>query len=202
MALAILTIQAVSLLLLVCDSIGQQGTSIFWDELFSNDQCGAQFRGHRLRRLRVSIVLTIHVFTTYIRFCLCTPGVRFILSGAVYFNNSVIIITDIGTETTWTSPLVCLTDFRPCCRGRYAADQPVVGEWYYPNGSMVPGRNGFGQIYAFFRARGENDGTVNLFRRNNGITSPFGRYCCEIPDISNIFRTLCVNLGKLSASIC
>ena len=124
-------------------------------------------------------------------------GVRFILSGTVYFNNSVITIGNIGTEATLTSPLVCLTDFRPCCRGEYSNQQPIVGEWHYPNGSMIP-RNGptEGKFY-FFRTRGENDGTVNLFRRNSGITSPFGRYCCRgIPDNNGVSQMLCANLGK------
>ena len=121
--------------------------------------------------------------------------VRFILNGTVYFNNSVIKISDIGTEQTLSSPLVCLTDFRPCCRAKYSKDQPIVGGWQYPNGSVVPGRNE-GGMYGFFRTRGENDGTVNLYRGKSGITGPFGRYCCEIPDTSNVFVTLCANLGK------
>ena len=40
------------------------------------------------------------------------------------------------------------------------------------------------------------DGTVNLFRRNNDIVSPFGSYCCEIPDSGGTDQTLCANLSK------
>ena len=106
-------------------------------------------------------------------------------------------VTFMSTEQTLTSPLVCLTDFRPCCRGEFSRDQPIVGEWHYPNGSIVPGKTGFG---GFFRTRGVNNGTVNLFRRNSGISSPSGHYCCEIPVYTiTENQTLCINLGKQSA---
>ena len=72
----------------------------------------------------------------------------------------------------------------------------IAGHWYYPNGTEVPGNGPTEGKFFFFRTRGYNDGTVNVFRRNNEITSPFGRYCCEIPDNSNVTQTLCANLGK------
>ena len=151
--------------------------------------------------MRVSIALTTIVFITDAVIC---SGVRFILGGTVYFNNSVITISDIGTEaalnTPSATPLVCFTDYRPCCRGSSFGVQPIVGEWHYPNGSMVPGNGPTEGKFDFFRTRGLNDGTVNLFRRNSGITSPFGRYCCRgIPDNSNIEQILCANVGKQSA---
>ena len=68
-----------------------------------------------------------------------------------------------------------------------------MGEWHYPNGNRVSGQGGTSD---FFRTRGLNDGTVNLFRRNSGILSPFGSYCCEIPDTTGVNQTLCANLGK------
>ena len=71
-----------------------------------------------------------------------------------------------------------------------------MGEWYYPNGSIVPGNGPAEGKFFFFRTRGDQDGTVNLFRRNNNIISPFGSYCCEIPDNSGVNQTLCANLGK------
>ena len=123
------------------------------------------------------------------------PDLRFSLSGTVYFNNSVIPITDIGTEGSST-PMVCITDLRPCCRMGTGAATIVAGHWYYPNGTEVEGNGTYARLRNFFRTRGYNDGTVNLFRRNNGITSPFGRYCCEIPDTNMVDQTLCANLGK------
>ena len=71
-----------------------------------------------------------------------------------------------------------------------------MGEWHYPNGSIVPGNGATEGRFFFFRTRGDQDGTVNLFRRSNDIISPFGSYCCEIPDSSGVNQNLCANLGK------
>ena len=71
----------------------------------------------------------------------------------------------------------------------------VAGHWYFPNETEVFGDGLFEPRRNFFRTRGYGDGTVNMFRRV-GITSPFGRYCCEIPDTNMVNQTLCVNLGK------
>ena len=137
---------------------------------------------------------------TGITVCLCSHAVimfylptdlRFRLSGTVYVNNSVIPITDIGVEGS-TTPLICNTDRTPCCRIPFDSSS-LMGEWHYPNGSMVQGNEFRHNMY---RTRGVNDGTVNLFRRSNDIISPFGSYCCEIPDSSGVNQTLCANLGK------
>ena len=46
------------------------------------------------------------------------------------------------------------------------------GEWYYPNGSMVPNS---GTGHDFFRGRG-TDRTIRLSRRNDA-QSPTGSFC-------------------------
>ena len=87
-------------------------------------------------------------------------------------NNSLVVITDIGDNAQGGSPLVCTTTFRPCC----GSASNRHGEWYYPNGSMVP-NNAAGED--FYRGRSD-DGVVRLSRRNNTM-SPLGTYYCEIP---------------------
>ena len=85
-------------------------------------------------------------------------GVYLSLKGVVYTNNSVIPITEIGeTNTTSNTGLQCITDRRPCC----AAIRTRAGEWYFPNGTIVPSIVG-GSI-TFYRTRGD-DGTVDLNR--------------------------------------
>ena len=69
------------------------------------------------------------------------------------------------------------------------------GEWFYPNGSKVEGNGLTEGKYFFFRTR-DMVGNVNLFRRNTQVQSPFGSYCCEIPNIRGVNQTLCVNLGR------
>lgn len=118
------------------------------------------------------------------------------LKGVVYGNNSVISINDIG-ETDNNSPqpmynnaLQCISDRTPCCRF-----DTMLGEWYFPNMSLVPGHllRGAG---GYYRNRGRNDGTVNLNRASTDIISPTGRFCCRIPNTTNATVTLCAIVGK------
>ena len=59
------------------------------------------------------------------------------------------------------------------------------GQWYYPDGSMVP-INAAGED--FYRGRGDNQ-AIHLNRRNNA-QSPTGSFCCELPDNSGVIHTL------------
>ena len=82
------------------------------------------------------------------------------------------VITDIGDNAQGGSPLVCNTTFRPCC----GSASNRHGEWYYPNGTIVPNS---ATGYDFYRGRSD-DGVVRLSRRNNA-TSPLGTFYCELP---------------------
>lgn len=126
-----------------------------------------------------------------------SSGVRLSLRGIDYPNNSIITIGGIGTDlnTPDAGALQCITDYRPCCVAYGYSGYSRRGEWYYPNGTQTSSYASGGD---FFRTRGYGDGTINLFRRNTGIVSPIGSYCCEIPDIVNASRTLCANLGRES----
>ena len=106
---------------------------------------------------------------------------HFELNGRVYHHRDTIFITEIGafTGTNVAEPalsLVCETSNvnRMCCRG---SDGQNVGDWFFPNGTMVPRNRG-----------NENDFTrsgfthqVRLNRRNNALT-PTGEYTCKVPD--------------------
>ena len=107
----------------------------------------------------------------------------------VYPNSSVIPITEIEeTNTTSNNGLQCITDRRPCC-----AAQPRQGEWFFPNGSNVPGvaQN----PTSFYRNRGD-DGTVNLNRLNSDVMMPTGSFCCVVSDNTSVDQTVCANIGK------
>ena len=73
-------------------------------------------------------------------------GCHFTLRGVNYMNNSVIPISEIGTELTnsTSEALQCITDLRPCCRQSEASaiQQMLMGEWYYPDGTRVPDNEG------------------------------------------------------------
>ena len=105
-------------------------------------------------------------------------------------NDSTIGITVVGTAENQPH-LVCTSDRIPCCH-----NQPRYGEWYFPNGSQVIHKTE-GAV-AFHRSR-DNDGNVHLLRINHTITSPSGRFCCEVEDATHTNQTLCVNICN---SIC
>ena len=77
----------------------------------------------------------------------------------------------------------------PCC----AAFSDRAGEWYFPDGNIIPGPPG--NPTSFSRTRGD-DGIVNLNRLNN-VIMPTGLFCCEVPDALNVMQRRCANIGKL-----
>ena len=106
----------------------------------------------------------------------------------MYANNSVIYKPEIR-ETT--KSLQCVTDKMPCCQ-----TGPKVGEWYFPNRSVIPEHRNHATSYV---SRGDN-GTVNLNHVNSSSSSlsfPSGQFCCEIPDANSLSQTQCALLSEL-----
>ena len=98
-------------------------------------------------------------------------------------NNSVVNITDIEDGRSGGSPLTCTTTFRSCCK------DVQQGEWYYPDGTVVPDSKANKD---FYRSR-SNNGEVRLNRRNNAM-SPTGIFHCELPVSDNVIQTLYVGV--------
>ena len=110
-------------------------------------------------------------------------GVNLLWRGIQYPNNSILNIEQIG-EGEYA--LVCQTDRIPCC----GFPPYRFGEWYYPNGSIVPIE---GAGATFYRNRND-DGQVLLNQRNNVTDYSFGPFCCVLPNASDINHTLCIGL--------
>ena len=106
---------------------------------------------------------------------------HFILRGQPLGNNSVITLADVGEIG---DALICSTNLTNCC----GTVPNRFGQFYYPNGLAVPINS---QRQGFYRDRGYQE--IRLHRRA-GVTSPTGRFRCEIPDsnmiLQNIFITL------------
>ena len=111
-----------------------------------------------------------------------STGLHFTISDHVYGNNSVVSLTDVGEGEA--NALLCRTDNINCC----GTPPNRFGEFYYPSGVQVP-INSTGQ--GFYRNRG--DQLIRLNRRE-GVTSPTGRYRCEIPDASGETQNLYITL--------
>ena len=117
-----------------------------------------------------------------IQFCpaASSTGLYFTLNDVVYLPGDTVLITHIGigvvADSDTGSSLVCNTTNANthCCRG---ADGGNVGEWFFPDGSMVP-RNRDGPNGNFIRTGWTHQ--VRLSRRNNAMT-PLGPYECRVP---------------------
>ena len=100
----------------------------------------------------------------------------------MYANNSVIDLELVGegfkgAQITDGGALECHTDDTTCCRG---IDNPPNGtgrgEWYYPDGTVVPLP---GSRTGVYRTRGHM-----VIRLNRvGLTMPAGVYHCEVPSL-------------------
>ena len=81
--------------------------------------------------------------------------------------------------------LLCTTDSTACCTVALG----LAGEWFYPDGRMVPVMGG-GESY--YRNRGTSLILLNR-RSNRGLSEMYtGIYCCKIPDQNDVMQTLCV----------
>ena len=112
---------------------------------------------------------------------------------AVYANNSVIGIELVGegfegAQITDGGALECHTDDTTCCRGIDNPNGPGRGEWYSPDGTVVP-RPGGGT--GFYRTR---DHMVIRLNRANHVVGPHGVYRCELPGAGGAIITRYINI--------
>ena len=93
-------------------------------------------------------------------------------------------LEDIGTAPSSGDParpggaLVCHTNNvnTQCCR---TSDGGNVGEWFFPNGSMVPRNNNHG---GFVFTRSGSAQQVRLNQRFQSDLEPVGEYECRVPN--------------------
>ena len=130
-------------------------------------------------------------------------GLFFSLNGIVYPPGVKLLITDVGESAIEGagSSLVCITSNinTQNCRG---SDGGIVGEWFFPDGTMVP-RNSSSANANF--TRGDFTEQIRLNRRNNALmpTGIFscrvtGIFSCRVPDYLNriIHEAIVTLVGK------
>ncbi len=113
-------------------------------------------------------------------------------------DNVDIQITAIGEDAPGGLPsLTCHTDLITCCRTGDNNNNGPLGQWTYPNGSVIL-RNGPSATAGeqFYINRKGFRQIIGLNRReaNNPLT-PTGSYCCTVPTTGGNM-TLCANLGE------
>ena len=98
-----------------------------------------------------------------------------------------------------------MTDLEDCCD----APRTVRGDWYYPDGTVLPSSGPDYSIAdgsaSFLKNRGPNEvrngtqfhGSIRLFRRWSESPER-GRFRCEIPSAAdpNVNQTLYANIGE------
>ena len=109
-----------------------------------------------------------------------TTGLYFSLNGVIHLAGDSVLITDIGSNATLSdvsSTLVCVTSNvnTKCCRN---TDGGRVGEWYHPDGTIVPRNAGTPGDDIFVRTGYTQQ--VCLNRRANAV-GPLGVYRCDVP---------------------
>ena len=128
-------------------------------------------------------------------------GLYFELNGVIYNDGDSVLISDIGRQPADRSnpgpTLVCVTTNinTACCRGAdnngvTNATAGAVGEWYYPNGNLVP-RPG-GNVVDFARLGFTHQ--VRLAREVSDSTPPLGVYTCQVPHPSGATVTDTITL--------
>ena len=89
--------------------------------------------------------------------------------------------------------LLCITNQSACCRPPYTGEMgTVLGNWYFPNGTVVFSIGVHSDIY---RTRGQM--VVLLHRRRGGEE---GIYRCVIPDAMNVIQTIYIGVYSASTS--
>ena len=99
-----------------------------------------------------------------------------------YTSNETIPLTSVGEGA---DGVICMTTRTDCCTSE--KNETRNGEWYYPDGSVVPISMG---NQDFYRNRGSQQ--VILNRRNNAM-SPTGCFCCELV---NQKERICITLSS------
>ena len=121
-------------------------------------------------------------------------GLYFLLNGQIHLPGDSVLIFNIG-EFFRTDPeeyglaLVCVTINinTQCCRN---IDGGNVGEWFYPNGTIVIRNSGS------FTAPFTRSGSTHQVRLNRrfGASGPVGRYECRVPDSNGVEQVGVIHL--------
>ena len=115
---------------------------------------------------------------------------------SIITDNTEILITTIGEDGSLPS-LTCHTDLTACCRSGDNGGNGPLGQWTYPNGSvLLKNKDSATTGQQFYSNRNRFSQIIGLNRREttNPVT-PTGSYCCTVPTTGGDM-TLCANLGE------
>ncbi len=91
--------------------------------------------------------------------------------------------------------LTCHTDLAACCRGLDTNGNGPLGQWTYPDGSLLLNNKDSEIAGQQFYTRRNDLRLIRLARRENlNPLTPTGLYCCTVPTTHGEM-TFCANLG-------
>ena len=123
----------------------------------------------------------------------------------IYLPGDSVLITDIGQQPFHTdrldpgSTLICVTSNvnTQCCRGRDNPNGGAQGNWYYPDGSVVPTPGTYTSTDTFYRIVYTEQ--VRLSSLGGTATEPYGVYRCDVPDgITGTLLSATINITAAS----
>ncbi len=109
----------------------------------------------------------------------------------MYLPGDTILITDVGDSyplNNGANPfepgpsLVCNTSNvnKECCRGSDHSGSGKLGDWFYPNGTVIIGNNASPVGAAVTRSSHTHQ--IRLNRKRTDILPPTGAYTCQVRD--------------------
>ena len=106
--------------------------------------------------------------------CQTFPYVSFGLTGQTLADHSYVDLSTVGSASDNSDSVVCHTDLSTCC----SADQGIRrGDWYFPDGSVLPYPGPSVPIY-------EGRGAQRVVIRRATATGPTGIYRCDISTVA------------------
>lgn len=115
--------------------------------------------------------------------------IGFLLKGQRYYENELVAAEDIEE---YDNALLCLTIYRNCCSSTFTGLGRAIGEWYFPDNTMVPIQARSDTAY-----RNRWNGTVRLNRRlgiGRQARDLQGMFTCEIPNHEGELRNLTIGI--------
>ena len=143
-------------------------------------------------------VLWYHIISYLLLFTGTATQLYFTWRGNRYEPGDSILITDIrlhdGNRSTGDSLVCVTTDVNTQC----CTDVGGVGEWFFPNGTMVPRNNN--TVSQIVRTGQTNQIRLNFRTRQK---SPTGEYTCVVPETgSSVNQTAGIRLVTGTYTVC
>ena len=108
------------------------------------------------------------------------------LNGRFYPNNSLFAFEEIGGSLS--TGLVCITNYRNCCRRRETSQNTGLGVWFFPNGTDTT----FNSNHKLYSDR-HSSSVALIYNMPGEQNAPAGIYHCVIP--TDMGRSATVYIG-------